>query len=189
MSELKQTQAIGYSIAAQLADDRHITFQHFVGQDDDNAAVNATIDRIMGFIDRQQKRFKLPKLREEKAQLEGVIAQAEKDLAQVEAEFEAEEQLRGETIGKLQAHRDAVHKAGYAEHTASGRRGAYEAKGHRKVEIDRAEAEIGKLVEAAVTRANERAVAVQNLNENNAKRKMRIAAIDAEIAELEAEVS
>jgi hypothetical protein len=187
MAEQPQT-AIGYSIIANLGDDRQITVQHFIGDDQDDAAVNATMDRIMGFIDRQKAIRKIPELRAEKRQVEGQMVQMERDLVAVEADYKAASDARDAQIINLRGKAKAEHDAGYAEHANTGRRGAYKPVGQRAATIDRIEADVQKLVEEAVKQAGEREVALQNLNANTEMRRVRIAQIDEEIAELEAKV-
>lgn len=187
MSE--QQTAIGYSIIANLGDDRQITIQHFIGDDQSDGEVNATMDRIMGFVDRQKAIRKIPELRTEQRQLEGQILLAERDLAAVEADHKAASDARDKLLIDLQAREKAEHDAGYQEHVASGRRGAYKPAGHRSAMIGRIQADIGKLVEEAIKQANEREVALQNLNQNLELRRARIRQIDDEIAELQAKVT
>ena len=78
------TPAIGYSITANIDGNRRIVFQHFVAADEDDASVNANLDRIMGLVDRQRARYEIPGLAEELETLTNTMAQYEEDRARVD---------------------------------------------------------------------------------------------------------
>lgn len=189
MSELKPAAAIGYSVITNIGDDRQITFQHFVGEDETDATANAAIDRIMGFVDRLKAKAKVPELQQEKRQLEGQIAMAESDLAAIEADHKAREEDRNRRIIELQAREKQVHDEGYNDHVATGRTGPYAPTGNRKSQINAIKSDVGKEISEAVKQANEREVALQNLNQNLEMRRLRIRQIDEELAELQSKVS
>lgn len=182
----KPAAAIGYSIAAQLADDRHITLQHFVAQEDDDAAVNAAMDRMVRMIDRLKAIHKIPTLVEEQDRLRGQISLGEADAEKLDVEYQAREKEREAALRDLMGKRNNEHEAGMAEHARSNRQTTYEPRGHRKAQIERLEGDIKNLVQGAVDAATEREVALGNLKANKALRETRIAAIDAEIAALRA---
>lgn len=189
MSEPAPKTAIGYSIIANLGDDRQITIQHFIGDDEDDAVVNQTMDRIMSFIDRQKAIRKIPELQAEKRQVEGQIAQSSRDVEMLDAEYKAAEVARDQMILDLKGREKDAFDTGYKAHVESGRRGNYKPQGQTAAIIQGVKSDVGKLVEEAIKQANERAQALQNLEANINMRRVRVAQIDEEIAELQAKVT
>lgn len=186
MTTAAKEPAIGYSITANLNGDRQIVFQHFVGEGDD---LNGTLDKIMAAVDRQQAIYKIPELESERKQLTGQIEQGEKDLAAIEADYQGRVAARNKRVLDLQADAKTTFDAAYQEHVKSGRNATtFEPRGLTKQKLAGVEHDLQALVEAAVKDDAERDLALSNLRENNARRQMRIAAIDAEIAELRAKV-
>ena len=188
MSEAKPTPAIGYSILANIGDDRQVTFQHFVGEDESDEAANAAIDRIMRIIDRQKAIRRIPDLVKERNQVEGQLTQFARDLAAVEADYAAREEARKKLILELQVKRKETYDAGYAEHATSGRRGSYEPAGRRASMISTLDTDISKQLEEALHEANAREQATQGLNANNEMRRVRLAQIAEEIDALEKQI-
>lgn len=188
MDAKKEVSALGYSIAANINGDRQITFQHFIASDATDAEVNADMDRIMRIVDRQQAIYQIPSLEEERGQLLGQIAQSEKDLEALNAEYEAWEAEQNKLISTLKIEQEAVQKRAYNEHVANSRRGQFELRGASRAQYEAYERDIGKIVESMIAKAQEKGAGESNLRANNAHRQNRIATIDEKIAELKQKV-
>lgn len=173
--------AIGYSITAGLGDRRQMVVQCFVAEDEDDAVVNAKVDRIMRVIDRQQAVYDLD------AELEGfhkvgsMLEQFLSTLPIAERNFQAQ---TAELTVQLQAFEDArkeTFDAGYTEFAQRGGKGEYKPKGHRAADLARLDNEIAKKKEqiekAAPDQAQARSEAYGSIRHHQAdlkKRRVRV---------------
>ena len=121
--------AIGYSILTNLDGNRQLTMQCFVGEGETDEAINRKLDRAFAVIDRQKARYDIVNEVEELSKEKGTLAQLEEDLARVDADFEKAQAGLKEQASEVLVQRNAAHDEGYAEHSASGRRGTYEPRG------------------------------------------------------------
>lgn len=181
--------AIGYSIIANLGDDRQITIQHFIAEDEDDETMHATMDRIMSCVDRQKARMKMPELKLERQKLEGELALAERDRAAVEVDHKQIDEARDRQILELRSMDKKIRDEGYTAHVSSGRMGPYTPKGADASRLRAIESDVSKLVEEAIRQANEREVALQNLDQNLNMRRLRIQHIDQQLADLATKVT
>lgn len=151
--------ATGFSVVFGVADDCQITFQSGFEGDEDDSVVNARIDRLMRFGERQQALRRIPKLEKDLADQKGKLAQFQADRAEIElqadtkiAQLEIELRQREEQrepekkafeadingkILAMQERKAEAFNAGHAEHVKAGRTGDYTPRGDRKVQIDR----------------------------------------------------
>lgn len=79
--------ALGFSIVANLGNDRQITTQCFVGVDEDTATIHARIDKVQDVIDRQRARYEIKDLEAEREKHAVNLARAEDDLSRIEQEY------------------------------------------------------------------------------------------------------
>jgi hypothetical protein len=156
MDEPIKVPAIGYSVLANLGDEKQITFQHFVAADDSDATVNACLDRIVGLIDRQKARIQLPTLRDELAEHERTLAQFVEDKARLDIEFNAAQARRDIQIVTLNKTVDTITNDAAEQHAATGRQAAYKPTGVVKTNIERQKAGIAAIEQEKVTAVAER---------------------------------
>lgn len=177
--------AIGYSITANIGDDRQVVFQHFVGSDETDASVNAALDRIMGLIDRQKARAALPGLLAERRKLVDENAQYEQDRAEAELNYQkAQAALETQLVEAGEAKKEAM-SAGYSQHVQSGRTGEYKPKGAVAASITAAERVEKELKAAMDKNTAERDQHIENMRITMDRRVARIALLDEQIAENE----
>lgn len=181
--------AIGYSIVANLGDERQITLQHFIGDDESDDKVHAAMDRIMACIDRQKARLRIPELKLEKQKLEGELAMAERDRTAIELDHQHKDQARDRAILELRSKGKEIHDDGYNKHVASGRVGPFVPQGQAQSRLAAIESDVGKIVQAAINDAQERDVALANLDHNLKMRRLRITQIDDQLVDLNARVT
>lgn len=178
------TPAIGYSITANIDGNRQIVFQHFVAADEDDASVNANLDRIMGLVDRQRARYEIPGLAEELETLTNTMAQYEEDRARVDLEYDKAMATLDVQIEEMAGKRKEFFDQGYEQHKSSGRQGSYKPQGMVKTNIARVENAIEQAKEAKTKNLNERAQATENLEISITRHKARIALVTERIAKL-----
>lgn len=182
------TPAIGYSILANLGGEKQITFQHFVSEDEDDAEVNARLDRIIALIDRQKARVDLPILREELADHERTLAQFMEDKARLDVDHKAAQARRDLQIATLGKEIEKLHNAGAEQHSATGRQAAYKPVGQVKVNIDRQRAGIAAIEQEKEAAEAERTQAHQNMSISVTRYEGEIERRKAKIAELETRI-
>lgn len=178
------TPAIGYSITANIDGNRQIVFQHFVAADEDDASVNANLDRIMSLVDRQRARYEIPGLQEELDTLTNTMAQYEEDRARVDLEYDKAMATLDVQIEEMAGKRKEFFDQGYEQHKSSGRQGSYKPQGMVKTNIARVENAIEQAKEAKTKNLNERAQATENLEISITRHKARIALVTERIAKL-----
>lgn len=177
--------AIGISVTANVDGNRQIVFQHFYAADMPDAEINAGIDRLMRFTDRQRFRYELPDLREEQRKYQAEEAQYEQDLATAETEHARAQAGLDVQIETLQGDTKELFEAGYAEHIAGGRTGSYQPKGTNKANLDRLAAGIRQAEETKKKNDAEREQFIQNGNITRERRQKHLAMLADKIAEIE----
>jgi chromosome segregation ATPase len=91
--------ALGYSILANLGDEKQLTVQCFVDSEEPLESIHRKLDRAMAVVDRQKARYKIKDLRKELEQTEDGLARLEEDLNRLEASFEQSQRAFDERIG------------------------------------------------------------------------------------------
>jgi cob(I)alamin adenosyltransferase len=102
--------AIGYQIVAALNDRTQMTFSHFVGQNDSDKKVNATIDRIMGFMQRQRAKFDVAQLTDELTKMTTTLENLGSDVARVDEQFDRDKRSTIAEIEQLADQIEAVER-------------------------------------------------------------------------------
>lgn len=182
------TPAIGYSILANLGGEKQITFQHFVSEDEDDAEVNAKLDRIIGLIDRQKARVDLPILREELADHERTLAQFMEDKQRLDVDHVAAQARRDLQIATLTKTIEGIHNEAAEQHMGTGRQAPYKPVGQVKVNIDRQRAGIAaieaekEVAEAECKQAHQNFdISVKRYEGEIERRKVKIAELETRI--------
>jgi chromosome segregation ATPase len=110
--------ALGYSILANLGDEKQLTVQCFADSEEDIASIHSKVDKAMAVVDRQKAKYKARDLRSEVAKMERTLRQLEDDLARLETDFEANQEAIdrriaecGEGVSKLQSEAHARGRA------------------------------------------------------------------------------
>lgn len=81
--------ALGFSIVANLGDNRQITCQCFVNVDEDLPEIHARIDKVQSVIDRQRARYEVADIEKERDTAAKTLQRAKDDLATVEGNFKS----------------------------------------------------------------------------------------------------
>lgn len=177
--------AIGISITANVDGNRQIVFQHFYAADLPDAEINAGIDRMMNFSDRQRARYELPELREERRKIMDENAQYAEDLATAEANHERAQAGLDVQIETLQSDHKEAFETAYAEHRRSGRTGSFVPKGVIATNLERLKMGIAQADETKKKNDEERRQFLQNMQIAMDRRTARLAVLADKIAELE----
>lgn len=152
--------ATGFSLVVNLAGERQITFQSGYEGDEDDASINARLDRMMAFADRQKAIYQIPEIEDElfkhretlanfiedrdRIEANHVKAQAEREaqIAALDGELRAEavadakEKVNVEIL-HAQDLRNAEIKRGQEDWQKHGKLGAYKPAGAVKANVDR----------------------------------------------------
>jgi len=184
MDAVKDVPAIGYSILANLGDDRQVTFQCFVGQDETDDAVNGRLDRIMGFIDRLKARSELPGLRAELDKHVSTLAQMREDKARLDIEFERSQASLDVQAAEINDQISKTTEAGVEAAKAAGR-ASFKPQGHVKTNLDRLNAGVKQIAAEKQKNVNEREAALQNYAVTENRYVEEIEKLQAKIAERE----
>jgi hypothetical protein len=149
--------AIGCSFTTNLGGDRQIVLQtHFAG-DEDEAAINARIDRILRIGDRQKAKYDLEKVEAEFRTVGNAIVDMIAAIPVAARNHAKTTVEKAATVEGLRAQQEQVRSDAYAEFTDSGKRGAFQMKGHAATNYARIQAEINKVEESVRAAENERA--------------------------------
>lgn len=145
--DLKPATAIGYSIVTNMGGDRQMTVQCFVGEDDDDEAINRRIDKVFRICDRQKARYDLDKQYKE---FEEAGRHLRNFLNAIPiAEHNAKCQTAALTV-ELRAKEEArkeVYEEGYSAHLNGRRRGEFVPGGALKSRLATMDGEIQKVRE------------------------------------------
>lgn len=81
--------ALGFSIVANLGDNRQITCQCFVDVEEDLIVIHDRIDKVQDVIDRQRARYEIADIKKERETAAKTLQRAKDDLATVEGNYNA----------------------------------------------------------------------------------------------------
>lgn len=182
MTDETAAPALGYSILANLGDEKQLTVQCFVDSEDDIDTIHGKVDRAMAVVDRQKAKYRLKDLRKEVEEMEAGLARQEDDLARLETQFETNQAALDERIRELLVAREDVQKRAFA-------RGRSAPVGAEKATFTNTKKEIEQLTEEKAKAITEREAARSNMAVNVGRFRDAIAKKSAEIAECEALVS
>lgn len=84
---MSESPALGFSIIANLGDNRQLTCQCFVDVDEDLSVIHARIDKVQRVIDRQRARYEIADITKERDTAAKTLQRAKDDLATVEAGY------------------------------------------------------------------------------------------------------
>ena len=187
MSELPPTQvvALGYTIIGSISDNAQITFHHAIAEDESDASVNAKIDRIMAFIDRQKSKYEAPGLQKELADLEDKLLLIDGDVANAELRFQKDRADQQVQVDTYSATIKKLNDEGYARHVSSGRGGAYHPAGQAKQQIAAAESGIQQVLEANQRITAERDQFLANIETNKQRMAARVEYLKGKLAEID----
>lgn len=87
---MSDSPALGYSIVANLGDNRQITMQCFVGHDETPEVINTQIDKVMRVLDRQRAVGSIKELLVDAETQRTSLARCEDDLSRLEGQFHAD---------------------------------------------------------------------------------------------------
>lgn len=177
--------ALGYSITANLAGEKQIVFQCYVGQDEDDAAVNAKLDRVIAFVDRLKARAELPDLRDELSKHEKTVAQFDEDRAKLDNQFRSAAAIAELKIKTLVADKEKMFAAAEAQFRKDGRVGDFNPTGHTRTNLDRQDAGIKAIEDEIEAMRNQRAIEIENVDISRRRFQQEIDRLLAKIAERE----
>lgn len=187
---VNQIPAIGYSITANLGGDRQVVFQHFVAHDQPDVEVNAAIDRIMGFIDRQKAVQELPELQKELDELSEAISQFTQDKQDTaEANYNKAQASLDIENEALQRQRKQVGDTAYEEHARSGRGGEFKPRGQTKMALERIDSGLERIAAEKARNTAERDQFLLTIDGNIKRRQDRIEVLGRKRLELLAKVT
>lgn len=191
--------ALGFSITANLGDNRQIVVQSFVPLDADARDIDHLLDKVMGRLDRQKARYELDALAEEIETQSQTLRQYEGDKARIDHEHEIAQAQRRIELQEREATRASERKAveaqidsdiltlnqtrqsvwadGEAEARRSGKLGAYKPVGIRAQNLAKIDAGIDQALK----------MKTQALEQFEADYDARIAALQAEIEKADQE--
>jgi hypothetical protein len=86
---VSEAPALGFSLVANLGDNRQMTCQAFVGVDEDLPTIHARIDKVQAVIDRQRARYEMSDILKERETAAKTLERGKDDLARVEADYQA----------------------------------------------------------------------------------------------------
>ena len=97
-----QAPALGYSITANLGDDRQIVVQCFADSEEELASIHGKIDKAMVVIDRQKAKYKKIEVRKNVDEMEKTLRRLKADLVEAETDWEAQQKDRTAAIEAIQ---------------------------------------------------------------------------------------
>lgn len=166
--------ALGYSILANLGDEKQITVQCFADSEEDITSIHSKVDKAMAVVDRQKAKYRRADLLKQVDEMETTQRRQKDDLARLESEFEASQEKINDRIAELQKECEDIQAAAYGR----GRAGPV---GQDKASSNAKQREIGQLLEQRNKAAAERAQARENIAVN-------IGRFDEEIAKAKAKI-
>lgn len=185
MSEIDKVPAIGFSVTANVDGDRQVVFQGYFEQAEDDAVVNARIDRIMALTDRQRSKYKLPGLREEQRKLADELAQYKQDVDEAELNFNKAQATLDVQALELGKNRARIHNDGLQQHNVLGKSGSYVPKGAAAASLANLDKALEEVKDRKTTNEAEKKVHLDNVSIAINRRHARLALLEQEIADLE----
>jgi septum formation inhibitor MinC len=180
-----QVPAIGFSTTINVDGNRQIVFQGYFEQDESDDTVNARLDRIMRLADRQRGIYEIPLLKEERQKLRDDVAQAEQDIAEADANFQKQQAQLDVQILEMHGQREEALKEGYAAHAKRGGQGPYKPQGKTEANLRLVETQIENFKKAKETNAAERQQFLDNIQVAISRRQARLLVLDEKIGDLE----
>lgn len=107
-----------FQIVIGLSDNRQISFNSGFESDEDDAAVNARMDRIMRIADRQRAKYEIPELLKDIAKRQEVIDNLTEDRKRVDEQYEKDMASMGASMAELERRCTADVEASNAEANA-----------------------------------------------------------------------
>jgi len=180
-TETKAAPAIGYSIVANLGDDRQMTIQCFVGEDEKLADTHERIDRVLSIVDRQKARYSLKELHKDRAKQAQTLAQGEEDFARIELDHDTAKSSFAIRQKEIAEERESIHASAHA----AGRGKPVGAAASRDAALGRELKEIEQSLEKNEAERNQyRANVLISIE----RFRQAVEALDARIAEAEATI-
>lgn len=180
-----QVVALGYSIVGSISDKAQITFHHAIAEDESDADVNAKLDRIMGFIDRQVSKYEAPGLRKELADLEDKLMLVDGDMATSEANYQKAQADIDVQVETYQSEIKRINNVGYERHRTSGRGGSYTPRGTDAQAIAASEAGLQKAAQMKANNEAERGLFLSNIDTNKQRMAARVEFLKGKLAEID----
>lgn len=176
--------AVGFTVG--LADDRQMQLQSGFSDDESDHVINARLDRVMRFADRQKARYEIVALRKELAELQQGLFQGEEALAATDMNFEAAQaQLDVEILECNQQIAGETNRA-YENAARTGRSRSSALKGIPQSNIDRWKKGIEDAQANKVKNVAERDQFRDEFVKTQRRRRARVEEIEGLIAEKEA---
>lgn len=171
--------ALGYSILANLGDEKQLTVQCFVDSEASLGDIHAALDKALVVIDRQKARYKVKDLRVELEKMQRTLGQMEADLGNLETAFEANQKAVDERIADCKARVNEINAAAYGR----GREGPV---GADKAQVSALTKELAHHAEEKAKAQAERKQARDNTAVTIGRYQEEIARVTAQVAECEA---
>ena len=108
-----QAAALGYSVIANLGDDRQLTTQCFVDSDAPLATIHAAVDKAMAVVDRQRAKYQLRDLTSERKNHAQTKERAEEDLNRLEEQYRTQVEQEKVYLGSLHAEVKQIEETAY----------------------------------------------------------------------------
>lgn len=116
--------ALGFSIIANVGDNRQITCQCFVGIEEETPAIHARIDKVQAVIDRQRARYEIKDLLKEREKHAVTLARAEDDFKRVEQTFKDQQDAHDRRLMDIAAQIAEIDETASIRGRVSGPQGA-----------------------------------------------------------------
>lgn len=112
MTDVIPTRALGFSIIANLGDDRQLTVQCFSDSEDDLKVIHADVDKAMTVVDRQKAKYKKVEVLKNIDDMEKTLRRQKADLAEAETTYELQQKDR---LAAIEAIQNAAQERGRAQ--------------------------------------------------------------------------
>lgn len=172
--------ALGYSILANLGDEKQLTVQCFVDSEEPLASIHNKIDKAMAVIDRQKAKYRKADCVKELDKMERTNRQLHEDLARLEGEFEKNQTAFDDAIARAVKTQNDLNEAAYGRGRAGG------PVGHEKARVNALKAEVHQLNEQKAKAQADRDQARQNIAVSISRYEEEIGKMKEQIAECEA---
>lgn len=174
--------ALGYSILANLGDEKQLTVQCFVDSEEPLSSIHVKLDKAMAVVDRQKAKYRVKDLRKELDKDGRTLRQLEEDLTRVEAQFQQNQEAIDEQIRLAADKREEIAKLAYGK----GRSGPV---GHDAAHSNALKKQIEQLVADKAKAEAERKQARDNIAVSIVRYNDEIERLKEQVAECEALIS
>jgi predicted nucleic acid-binding Zn-ribbon protein len=107
-SLIQPGRALGYSITANLGDDRQIVVQCFADNDDPLKVIHQQLDKAMAVVDRQKAKYKKIEVEKNVEEMERTLRRLKADLNEAEVAFERKlKEIDGQLLDVVKARDEA----------------------------------------------------------------------------------